>query len=135
MLTKEQLHYKTFSKNYNLCLKKKNPSSFCCDFFQFARKFVPISFPELCYPCPATLCFAICLFHWTRVTQTLGTRLFCSRKGAMTIFVFFTFILYRVNKRGKNNLYLARLNVDHAVPMLVCQCHTHSTSIHCLHEF
>ena len=39
--------------------EEKKPSSFCCDFFQFARRFVPISFPELCYPCPATLCFAI----------------------------------------------------------------------------
>ena len=32
MLTKEQLHYKTFSKNYNLCLKKKNPHLFAVTF-------------------------------------------------------------------------------------------------------
>lgn len=50
----------------------------------------------------------------------------------MTVFISFTSILYRVNKKGKKKLYLACLNVDHAVPMLVCQCHTDSTSIHCL---
>ena len=29
------------------------------DFFQFARRSAPISFPESSYPCPATLRFAI----------------------------------------------------------------------------